>query len=113
MNFESELVKIINDKSFNFKNNVLITLLNFLVKFNILLPTYFELIKVFPIYDDCIQIELTVKNVYIEIEIFENVQNIYIENLMNDKSDDFDVSVSGDNLAYIIFSLIKLQWLLK
>ena len=49
----------------------------------------------------------------IEIEIFENVQNIYIEDSKNDKSDDFDLSLSGDNLAYVIFSLIKMHELLN
>ncbi len=114
MNLQSKLSKIIDieKESFTLKTNVLITLLNFLVKFNNLSPHYFELIEIFPIYDDCVQIELIVKNVYFEIEIFENVQNIYIGNVMNDKSDDFDLSVSGDNLAYVVFSLIKMYELL-
>lgn len=115
MNLQSKLSKIIDsEKEFvTLKTNVLITLLNFLSKFNNLSPHYFELIEIFPIYDDCIQIELIVKNVYFEIEIFENVQNIYIENVIIDKSDDFDLSVSGDNLAYVVFSLIKMYELLN
>ena len=115
MDLQSKLSKIINieNESFTLKTNVLITLLNFLVNFNNLAPHYFELIEIFPIYDDCIQIELIVKNVYIEIEIFENVQNIYIENVTSDTFEDFDLSVSGDNLAYVLFSLIKMYELLS
>ena len=114
MNLQSKLSKLIDieKESLTLKTNVLITILNFLAKFNNLAPHYFEVIEIFPIYDDCIQIELIVKNVYFEIEIFENVQNIYIENITNDKSDDFDLSVSGDNLAYVVFSLIKMYELL-
>lgn len=115
MNLQSKIVKLIDveNESFKLKTNVLITVLNFFIEFNTLLPNYFELLKVFNIYDDCIQIELNINNFYIEIEIFENVQNIYIEDSKNDKSDDFDLSLSGDNLAYVIFSLIKMHELLN
>ena len=114
MNLQSKLSKLIDieKESLTLKTNVFITILNFLVKFNNLAPHYFEVIEIFPIYDDCIQIELIVKNVYFEIEIFENVQNIYIENVMNDKSDDFDLSVSGDNLAYVVFFFFLMYELL-
>lgn len=115
MNLQSKIVNLIDieNESFTLKTNVLITVLNFFIEFNRLLPNYFELLEVFNIYDDCIQIELNINNFYIEIEVFENIQNIYIENLKNDKSDDFDLSLSGDNLAYVIFSLIKMHELLR
>ena len=112
MKLQNKLVKCIDNKEFQLKETILMTLVNFLVKLNSLSPEYIELIELFPIYNDCVQLELTVGKLYIEIEIFENVQNIYIENIMNDKSDDFDLSVSGDNLAYVVFSLIKMYELL-
>lgn len=112
MKLQNKLVKCIDNKEFQLKETILMTLVTFLVKLNSLSPEYIELIELFPIYNDCVQLELTVGKLYIEIEIFENVQNLYIENTKVDKSGDFDLFLSGEDLAYVFFGLLKMYELL-